>query len=59
MRQLAERPKEIRSRESKRVAMGTAVSNRHARRHQHLVNFTAYAFNQAPCAAAIGREFPA
>ncbi len=39
--------------------MGVAAGSRHARRHEHLVNFAADAFNQAPCAAAIGREFPA
>jgi hypothetical protein len=58
MRQLAEKPKEIRSRKSKRVPMAVAAGNRHARRHGHLVNSGGHAFNQAPCAAAIGREFP-
>ncbi|CDZ56881.1 Hypothetical protein NGAL_HAMBI2605_19490 [Neorhizobium galegae bv. orientalis] len=59
MGQLTERPKEIRSRESKRVPMGVAAGSRHAKRREHLVDPTADAFNQAPCAAAIGREFPA
>jgi hypothetical protein len=39
--------------------MGVAAGNRHAKRHEHLVNSVADAVNEAACAAAIGREFPA
>lgn len=39
--------------------MEVAASSRHARRHAHLVDSAADAFNQAACTAAIGREFPA
>jgi hypothetical protein len=39
--------------------MAVTAGSRRARRREQLVNSAADAFNPAPCAAAIGREFPA